>query len=175
ISGFAVALLCWPWILKRKSWFGRAALLVAGTYIVMGLVYNLERRLIDHMAASSSAEARAAVVAGTLMRSALVADQVGSHMLDGLWNTPTAQSAPGKAFAGVSAFLVAGSDLARAQTLAIAPEVIRGVIAAQAGGIEAEYDRFQQSQAGIRTQFSQYQEIGKRYQAALAQAGPYAD
>lgn len=174
ISGFAIALLFWPWILKRKSWFKRILLLTVGTFFIMGLVYNVERRLINYLIDDSDAQSRAAANVGWLLRSALVTEQVKNNMFNGMWDANTAQTSLGKAFAGFSTFLVARSESARIQTLSIAPQVIRGVIEAQTGGVKVELSRYTHSQDAIRKQFERYDALNKRYKAALDQAGPYA-
>lgn len=175
ISGFAVALLFWPWMLKRRSWLNRIAWLSVGTFFIMGLVYNAERRLIVHLVDTSDAQARAAANVGVLLRSALVTEQVKNDMLDGIWSAKTAQSSPGKAFAGISAFLVARSESAREQTMDIAPQVIRGVIDAQMGGPLVELGRYASSQDAVKKKFERYEALHKHYQEARGQAATFAD
>src|SRR5690606_29682764 len=170
ISGFAVALLFWPVLLKARGLFTRRGRLAITTYIIMSAVYIGERALIDTLVENSSEEQRAAARTGSLLRAGLASGQIQDSMLEGLWNSETAASTAGKAFVGISAFMAASSESARAQTIAIAPEVIRGVIDNDIGGVDAEYDRFLQSQESIRERFASYQNGHKAYKDAQSKA-----
>lgn len=157
ISGFAVALLFWPVIFSRtKKWWVTSLTLVGVSIAVMVGVYHGERRLVDSLVERSSEQSRAAAVTGSLLRQGLATGTVGDQMLDGLWAADNAQSTAGKAFVGVVAYMASQSDSAQKQTMAIAPEVIKAVIAQKSGGLEAEYARYQESQDSIRHRYKYF-------------------
>lgn len=154
ISGFAVALLFWPVIFARtQKWWVTAFTLVGVSIVVMVGVYHGERKLVDSLVERSSEQSRAAAVTGSLLRQGLATGSVGDKMLDGLWADDKSQSTAGKAFVGVVAYMASQSSSAQRQTMAIAPEVIKGVIEQKSGGLEAEYGRFVESQDTIRRRY----------------------
>lgn len=171
ISGFAVALLVWPVIFARtRRWRVTVPLLIVVSLAIITAVYQGERKLIDALVDSSTAESRAAAVTGALLRQGLATGTVSASMLDGLWADENAQSVAGKAFVGVVSYMAAQSDAARRQTMAIAPEVVRAVIEQNVGGRDAEYQRFVDSQEDIRGRHKYFYERGiQNHQKELAQ------
>ncbi|MEN5065428.1 hypothetical protein [Achromobacter aegrifaciens] len=170
ISGFAVALLVWPVIFARtRRWRITVPLLIVVSLAIITAVYQGERKLIDSLVDSSTAESRAAAVTGALLRQGLATGTVSASMLDGLWADENAQSVAGKAFVGVVSYMAAQSDAARRQTMAIAPEVVRAVIEQNVGGRDAEYQRFVDSQEDIRGRHKYFYERGiQNHQKELA-------
>lgn len=170
ISGFAVALLVWPVIFARtRRWRVTVPLLIVVSLAIITAVYQGERKLIDALVDSSTAESRAAAVTGALLRQGLATGTVSASMLDGLWADENAQSVAGKAFVGVVSYMAAQSDAARRQTMAIAPEVVRAVIEQNVGGRDAEYQRFVDSQEDIRSRHKYFYERGiQNHQKELA-------
>ena len=170
ISGFAVALLVWPVIFARtRRWRVTVPLLIVVSLAIITAVYQGERKLIDALVDSSTAESRAAAVTGALLRQGLATGTVSASMLDGLWADENAQSVAGKAFVGVVSYMAAQSDAARRQTMAIAPEVVRAVIEQNVGGRDAEYQRFVDSQEDIRGRHKYFYERGiQNHQKELA-------
>lgn len=171
ISGFAVALLVWPVIFARtRRWRVTVPLLIVVSLAIITAVYQGERKLIDALVDSSTAESRAAAVTGALLRQGLATGTVSASMLDRLWADENAQSVAGKAFVGVVSYMAAQSDAARRQTMAIAPEVVRAVIEQNVGGRDAEYQRFVDSQEDIRGRHKYFYERGiQNHQKELAQ------
>lgn len=151
LSGIAVTLLIWPVIFAHtRRWPHTIGLLALVSVLVTFAVYQGEKRLIDSLVEHSTADSRAAAVTGTLLRQGLATGTINAEMLDGLWAEPTAQSVAGRAFVGVVAYMAAQSDSALKQTLALAPDVVRGVIEQDTGGLDPEYQRYVESQDTIR-------------------------
>ncbi len=175
LSGFALALMCWPMMLKKgKTWIGSLFMLALTTVPIMTATYFFEKGLINRLVEDSTAESRAAAMAGTMLHQGMVLGAVDESMFDGLWARGNSQSVAGKAFAGVVAYMVAGSDTARANTMSLAPKLISSSIASKVGGLDSEYDRFTQSQSAIREKFAAYQDGVIIYRQELAKADPAA-
>ncbi|MFJ4452956.1 hypothetical protein ACIP1G_03545 [Pseudomonas sp. NPDC089392] len=155
LSGFAVALLFWPVVFARsRDWGLIGGILVLGSAAVIYAVAQGERKLIDSLVERSTAESRAAAVTGTLLRQGLATNTISADMLEGLWSGATAQSTAGKAFVSVVAYIATESDSALAQTLVLAPDVVRGVIEQDTGGLDREYQRYLESQDSIRNRYN---------------------
>ncbi len=177
LSGFAVALLFWPFLLSRENNRTRAFLTTLGTTaLVMTLVYQGERYLIDRLVEQSSAERRAAAVTSSLLRQGLASGSVDSELFEGMWDEATASSITGKVFIGVVAYLAAGSTTALQQTTASAEPLMRNVIEKQTGGVDLEYERFIESQRMVRVNYDMDYLGGlKQYRAELQKVPAKAD
>lgn len=176
ISGFAAALLLWPSRLERAhSWVRAFTKLIVITAITMAAVYYAEKAFINTIVAHSSAESRAAAMTGSLLRQGMAESIIDERVLDGLWSSDNAQSTAAKAFLGVVATMAASSKTAREQTNIIAPSVVSGVIDNRTGGVRAEHERFERSQAQIKSQFAQYQKATSSVSSQLASIDAKAD
>ena len=176
ISGFAVALLVWPWVLRATRYLITSIIaLTIVTTPIMAAVYFGERALIDSLVKSSTADERAAAMTGSLLRQGLASGSIQGQMLNGLWQAENAQSTAGKAFAGVVAYMAASSTEAQNQTMAIAPTLIREVIDHRSGGAEAELERFIASQNDIKSQYSSYLKGQNDYREAMKVVGDRAN
>lgn len=174
ISGFAVALLFWPGRLTIRNPLKRLISLIVCTGSIMTAVYVAERALVDHLVSLSSPQQRSAASVGALLRAGLATGQINDSMLQGFWSEDASNSAVGKAFIGISAFVAASSESARTQTISIAPKVMKGVLDVKMGGVEGEYARYLESQTAIQKKFKTYQEGVKSYKAALAKTDAQA-
>lgn len=175
ISGFAVALLFWPLIVNRRfSIIIKTIMLVAITWFIMSAVYEAERLYIDSIVDESSVEQRMQASVGFLLRSALANDLVTERMLGGLWVKEHAQTASGIAFIGNAAALGAHSQLARKEMMAIAPDVVQGVVNGRNGGPEVEYQRFIKSQEIIEQKYANYKALHEEYAKEFAKSNKVA-
>lgn len=170
LSGFALALLFWPKALGQRHRIDQIAMLVIVTGAIMFSFYHAQRMFVDHLVRNSGHESRAAAVIGTLLHTGLVTGQIHGDMLGGLWTPQIMASPAGKAFAGISAYMAAGSQQALSQTMSLAPHLIRTGIDQSLGGASAEHERFLTSQQVIRDQFESYQEAAQRYRQAAGRA-----
>lgn len=169
ISGFAVALLLWPWVLRAtKVSIASIVGLILVTAPIMFVVYHAERVLIDRLVQYSSDEGRAAAVSGSFLREAIMKGAINGEMLNGLWQPELANTTSGRAFIGVVAFMTASSNDAIKQTKALAPGLAREIIGKNLGGVTGEFERFSESQHAISEKFDAYQAAHERYNAEIS-------
>jgi len=176
ISGFAVALVFWPFFFKpTRSRLISLVLILFSTLLVMSAVYHGERQLIDYLVDQSTPEQRALAVSGSLLHQGLASGAVGENALGGLWSAQTSQSITGRAFLGVVSYLAANSTAAAAQTQALAPKILTDSMREKNGGLAGAYAAFRRSQAEVRRQYARYEAGERRYQQAMDNPGAGAE
>ncbi len=168
LSGFAVALLAWPWILHGRV-PARPLVLVLLTALIMAGVYQGEKALLDGIVARSNPRERYAASNLMLLQHALLS---GDARIDGLDLGRESMQAPdGKAFLATFPFmLLAIQDID--QKIADQREsLLRRMVDAAYGGPAANFDRYARALRKLRSDYADYLAGSRRYDAAIADIG----
>lgn len=179
LSGIALALMFWPWVLKRaadKRWnylLTALALLVL-TIVVATVVYRGEQKLVDGIVERSSAEQRFLATNLVALQGALVSNKV---LLDELPLTPEQLRAPdGKSFLAVFPLLALSTHELDQVLQAQKPLILRAMADQLHGGESASYNHFLTSrEALIETYNDHYVSASNAYQDSLGGIGARQD
>jgi len=145
LSGLAVALVFWPWVLKRAAASGRhpvaTALLLGMLSLGIGsVVYVAELRLVDGVVDRSSAEQRYLATNLVALQNALVGHGV---TLDELPLTPEQLNQPdGKTFLAVFPLLALSTHELDKTLHAQKPLILRAMAEQLHGGASVGYNQF---------------------------------
>lgn len=175
ISGFAVALMFWPGLLKKgiaqgRSWLhtGLRIALVSG--IAIAVVYRGELKLVDWVVNRSSPEQRYVATNLVAVQNALVAR--GAE-LDGLPLTPAQMTEPdGKTFLAIFPLLAFSTNDLDEKIRSQKSAILRVVADRLYGGAAESYNRFIESRAEmIRRYNNDYLKASDDYNRSLERIG----
>jgi hypothetical protein len=179
LSGIALALVCWPWVLKRAAsarWHhGLTALaLLLLTIVIASAVYRAERALVDGIVERSGAEQRFLATNLVALQGALVSNKV---LLDELPLTPEQLRAPdGKSFLAVFPLLALSTHELDRVLQAQKPAILRAMADQLHGGATQSYNHFIDArQELIATYNDHYVSASNAYQSSLDGIGARQD
>ena len=175
ISGFAFALMVWPYLLDQGKTKGRSAALtffwlLAFSAPMMIAVYQLELKLVDWLVDRSTASDRYVAANLVAVQGAMVAKRV---VLDDLPLTTEDMNAPdGKTFLAIfplMAFSVADLDRKLKDSK---PKILRAVADKVYGGVDDNYVRFLESRKEMIAMYNgKYIKASEDYDRSLDGVG----
>lgn len=175
ISGVAVALVLWPFLLRRgarRGWhpLRTAAALLAISVPVIALTYHAERELVDAIVERSSPEQRYLAVNLLTVQNALV---VGGVELANLPLTREQLAAPdGKTFLAVFPLLAYSTRNLEEKIREQKAHMLRSVTDRAYGGLDKNYNRYLASREELIRRYNEdYLGGCNEYNAALSGIG----
>jgi hypothetical protein len=175
ISGFAVALMFWPGLLKKgiaqgRHWLHTGLRLAFVSGIVIAVVYRGELKLVDWVVDRSGPEQRYVATNLVAVQNALVAR--GAE-LDGLPLTPAQMTEPdGKTFLAIFPLLAFSTNDLDEKIRNHKPAILRVVADRLYGGAAENYNRFIASRAEmIRRYNDDYLKASDDYNRSLGRIG----
>ncbi|TXG01939.1 hypothetical protein [Massilia arenae] len=175
ISGAAVALVLWPFLLRRgvhRGWhpLRTAAALLAISVPAIALTYHAERELVDAIVERSSPEQRYLAVNLLTVQNALVA---GGVELANLPLTREQLAAPdGKTFLAVFPLLAYSTRNLEEKIREQKAHMLRSVTDRAYGGLDKNYNRFLASREELIKRYNEDYLVGcDKYNAALSGIG----
>lgn len=157
LSGFALALVAWPWLLeraRRRYWGSGTRLLALGLVSLAAMIgtWRFQAWLDDTLVANSSAAERQVALNLGLLQRGLAERLV---VLADFEVAPEVFGEPeGKAFLGLFPLLAFSNDQVGDRMLPQREAIVRAVVAKRSGGAVEHFNRFVDSQRQMREDYN---------------------